>query len=38
MPKGNPRRYRTAATYYVAVALAMFLWLWLIAWIVMRLI
>jgi hypothetical protein len=38
MPRGNLRRYRIAATYYVAIALAMMGWLWLIVWIVRQLI
>jgi hypothetical protein len=38
MRRGNVRRYWIAANYFVAVALAMMGWLWLIVWMARRLI
>jgi hypothetical protein len=38
MLKGEMRRYSLAAIYYVAITLATIGWLWLIAWIAMRLV
>jgi hypothetical protein len=38
MPRSNWRRYWMTSIYYVTIALAMIGWLWLIAWIALKLI